>query len=474
MRLLHGLPLEAPKEGIILLPKFIPSTLFPDAGELAAINKKFEKDSIALLTNYPSVKVAVKTQIKEDYNSNLEKVRNHASDVFDIFFKENLEFARILDFQKDPEVTLAFLEGLILSHYTFQKYKTEKKESKLTVLEVYSDPLSDLQIKNLLQRCQAVCIARDLVNEPLISLTAVDLAERAKEIGAKKGFSVEIFDKNKIKSLGMGGLLSINAGSPNPPTFSILEYRSRTAKNSKPIILVGKGVVYDTGGLSLKPTPNSMDFMKCDMAGAATVIGTIAALAENKVPVHVIGLIPATENRPDGNAITPGDVVTMHNGSTVEIMNTDAEGRMILADALSYATQYDPCLVIDIATLTGSAVASIGNKGIVYMGTASKDVKEALEEASHYVHERLVEFPLWDEYARYLDSDIADIKNIGGADSGAIVAGKFLEKFVKYPWIHLDIAAMAFMHQKDSYRGKGGTGIGIRLLYRFIKKYSFQ
>jgi leucyl aminopeptidase len=266
----------------------------------------------------------------------------------------------------------------------------------------------------------------------------------------------------------MGGLMAINAGSPNPPTFSILEYKPENASNSKPIVLVGKGVVYDTGGLSLKPTPNSMDFMKCDMGGAATVIGTICALADTKTPVHVIGLIPSTENRPDGNAITPGDIVTMYNGKTVEIMNTDAEGRMILADALSYAKQYDPELVIDIATLTGSAVAAIGSKGIVYMGTASSETKKKIEDVSMAVHERLVEFPLWDEYGKYLESDIADLKNLGGSDSGAISAGKFLEHFVSYPWLHLDIAAMAFLHLKEGYRIKGGTGVGVRLLYHFL------
>ena len=470
IRLVHGLPPEAPKEGILLLPKTIPDTLFSDTGELSAIQKRFEKEHVFMLKNFPSVKVAIKTQVKENESANLEKARNHASDVWDILLKENLPFARIFDYQKEAKITLAFLEGLILSNYSFQKYKSEKKEPALSVLEVYSDLLSDDDIEELRYLCRAVMVARNLVNEPLIGLTAEDLASEAEKLGEEKGFSVEVFDKAKIEELKMGGILAINAGSPNPPTFSILEYKAAGAKNSKPIILVGKGVVYDTGGLSLKPTPNSMDYMKCDMAGAATVIGTICALADNDVPVHVIGLIPATENRPDGNAITPGDVVTMHNHKTVEIMNTDAEGRIILADALSYATQYNPELVIDIATLTGSAVAAIGNKGIVYMGTAPDQVKKSIEKIALEVHERLVEFPLWEEYGKYLESDIADIKNLGGSDSGAIVAGKFLETFVSYPWLHLDIAAMAFTHQKDSYRGKGGTGVAVRLLYHFIKQ----
>jgi leucyl aminopeptidase len=184
-----------------------------------------------------------------------------------------------------------------------------------------------------------------------------------------------VFNKAKITSLKMGGLLSVNLGSMEPPTFSIMEYKPRNAKNKQPVILVGKGVVYDTGGLSLKPTPNSMDMMKCDMAGSAAVAGTMYAIAKAKLPVHVIGLVPATDNRPGENAYVPGDVITMYNGLTVEMLNADAEGRMILADALAYAQKYNPKLVIDLATLTGAAVAAIGTSGIVAMGTADESTK---------------------------------------------------------------------------------------------------
>jgi leucyl aminopeptidase len=265
-------------------------------------------------------------------------------------------------------------------------------------------------------------------------------------------------------------LLAVNAGAPNPPTFNILEYKPDGAVNQKPYVLVGKGVVYDTGGLSLKPTPNSMDEMKCDMAGAAAVAGAIYAIALSKLPLYVVGLIPATENRPDGNAITPGDVITMYSGTTVEVLNTDAEGRLILADALCYAAKYQPALVIDLATLTGAAARAIGKEGIVYMGTAPEAEKKALEKSGYAVHERLVEFPLWEEYDSHLESAIADLKNIGGAEAGAITAGKFLERFVQFPWLHLDIAGGAFLTSGDSYRGKQGTGIGVRLLYHFLKE----
>jgi leucyl aminopeptidase len=360
-------------------------------------------------------------------------------------------------------------EGLALSCYEFLKYKSEKKGNKLKHIRLYGQGLSKEMVEELNNLLEATFIARDLVNEPVIYLTAEQLSEDITAYGEKAGFEVEVLNKTKIASLKMGGLLAVNMGSPNPPTFNILEYKPAHATNSQPYILVGKGVVYDTGGLSLKPTPNSMDMMKSDMAGAAAVVGAIYALAKNTVPVHVIGLIPATENRPDGNAITPGDVITMYSGKTVEVMNTDAEGRLILADALHFAAKYKPGLVIDLATLTGSAARAIGKEGIVYMGTASEEIKKEFEAAGREVYERLVEFPLWEEYGSQIESTIADIKNLGGADAGAITAGKFLEHFVSYPWLHLDIAGGAFLASADSYRGKNGTGLGVRLLYHYLK-----
>ena len=247
----------------------------------------------------------------------------------------------------------------------------------------------------------------------------------------------------------------------------MLEYRPADARNAKPYVLVGKGVVYDTGGLSLK-TAVGMETMKCDMAGGAAVVATLYALAHNHVPLHVVGLIPATENRPDGNALAPGDVIMMHGGKTVEVLNTDAEGRLILADALSYATRYEPELVIDLATLTGAAARAIGKEGVVMMGTAPDEVKKELLRSGEEVYERLVEFPLWEEYGQQLESDIADLKNIGGPEGGAITAGKFLEQFTSYPWLHLDIAAGAYLTVADSYRGKNATGLGVRLLCHFL------
>jgi leucyl aminopeptidase len=316
---------------------------------------------------------------------------------------------------------------------------------------------------------EANLLARTLVNEPLSYLTAVQLSKDIQKAGKEAGFKVEVMDKKKIASLKMGGLLAVNRGSQDPPTFNVLEYKSPKAKNKKPIVLVGKGIVYDTGGLSLKPTPNSMDMMKCDMAGAATVVATLSAIAKLKLPVHVVGLIPATDNRPGENAYTPGDVVPMMNGMNVEVLNTDAEGRMVLADALAFASRYKPELVMDFATLTGAAKAAIGSMGTIFMGTATDDVKQKLTTSGNNVYERLVEFPFWDEYGQLIKSDVADIKNVGGPEAGMITAGKFLEHFTDYPWLHFDIAGTAYLMGEDSYRGKYGTGVGVRLLVDYLK-----
>jgi leucyl aminopeptidase len=250
-----------------------------------------------------------------------------------------------------------------------------------------------------------------------------------------------------------------------------MEYKPKKAINKKPIVLVGKGVVYDTGGLSLKPTAG-MDTMKCDMAGGALVAATMFAVAKAQLKVHIIALVPATDNRPGENAYAPGDVIKMYDGKTVEMLNADAEGRMILADALAYAKKYKPALVMDFATLTGAAAAAIGSYGIVCMGTADEATKLNLKICGNQVHERLVEFPLWDDYGKLLKSDIADMKNIGGPVAGAITAGKFLEKFIDYPWMHFDIAGPAYNSAASSYRPKNGTGVGVRLMFQFLKELS--
>ncbi|QIX63127.1 peptidase M17 [Hymenobacter sp. BT18] len=368
---------------------------------------------------------------------------------------------------------LYLAEGLALSAYQFAGYKTDEKSKQtphLQRLTLVGAGVTAEQVQELEGVLVGVYLARDLVNAPQNKLSATQFAEQMEAAGADAGFHVEVLDLVRIEALRMGGLLAVNQGSPEPPTFTIMEYKPATATNQQPIVLVGKGVVYDTGGLSLKPTAGGMDTMKCDMAGGAAVVGTLYALAKNQVPLHVIGLVPATDNRPGGMAFAPGDVITMYSGLTVEVLNTDAEGRLLLADALAFAKKYNPELVLDFATLTGSAARAIGKEGIVCMGTADEETLSALKQAGHRTHERLVEFPLWDEYADHIKSDLADINNLGKAEAGAISAGKFLERFTEgYPWVHFDIAAPAFLAAPDSYRGKGGTGTAVRLTYEFLK-----
>jgi len=368
---------------------------------------------------------------------------------------------------------LEYIEGMILGGYQFQKYLSAGVNSKIPhQINIHSTDLTPLQLEELTAVLEATYTARDLVNEPQSFLTSVKLGEEIERLGTTHGFSVEILNKSQIESLKMGGLLAVNKGSFIPPRFCIMEWKHPEAKNKKPIVLVGKGVVFDTGGVNLKPTPTSLDTMKCDMAGAATVIGAIIAATKAKLPVHVIALVPTTDNRIGNDAYLPGDVITMYNGTTVEVLNTDAEGRLILADALHYAKKYDPELVLDFATLTGAAVRSLGQHAICYMGNAEQKTKNQLEESGQSVFERLVEFPLWKEYGAQLKSNIADLKNIGGSSAGMITAGKFLEHFTNYPWLHFDIAGPAYLRAPDAYRTKEGTGVGVRLVFDFLKNYS--
>ncbi len=368
----------------------------------------------------------------------------------------------------------SFAEGLALSNYQFIHYRKEAEKEKFALANIdFETKLSSEQLAELNATIKAVCWARDLVNEPVSHLTATKLAEEIDLKGKESGFSVTVLEKSKIEALKMGGLLAVNKGSIDPPTFTIIEYKPKKARNKKPIVLVGKGVVYDTGGLSLKPTGGgSMELMKSDMAGAACMAATIYAASEMKLDIHLIGLIPATDNRPGGNAYAPGDIIRMYDGTTVEVLNTDAEGRMILADALAYSDKFKPELVIDAATLTGAAVRAIGTKASCVMGNADQKHFDNLATAGMESHERVVQLPFWDDYFEEMKSKIADLNNLGGGTAGMITAGKFLEHFVKAPYIHMDIAGPAFLERPQDYRGLGATGTGVRLLINFLKRYS--
>lgn len=395
---------------------------------------------------------------------NREEIRAYGATVYN---EVNNLSSSVIVHGNSAEGQFLFLEGMSLASYKFDKYLSDKKTPKLK--SIYTSN-KKVKLKDLGHIVDATCWARTLVDEPVSYLTAEQLSKDIVKKCKGTGIKVEVFGKAKIQSLKMGGLLAVNKGSIDPPTFSILEWKPKNAKNKKPIVLVGKGVVYDTGGLSLKPTANSMDFMKSDMGGAAAMVGTTYAAAKLNIPLHIITLIPSTDNRPGGIAYAPGDVIKMFNGMTVEVLNTDAEGRMILADALSYSDKYKPELVIDAATLTGAAARALGTFASCVMGNADKSEMDIIEEAGYHVNERVVQFPFWDDYKAELKSPIADIKNLGGPYAGMITAGKFLEHFTSSPYIHIDIAGPAFSHKKDSYRGQGGTGAGVRLLVEYLKR----
>lgn len=366
---------------------------------------------------------------------------------------------------------LACAEGFALASYKFVKYFSSKEQAKRRESIIIDKAISKSKVEELSNTIKALFWARDMVNEPVSYLNAEQLSEEIKTISREAKISTSVLEKSQIEALKMGGLLAVNKGSIDPPTFTIMEYKPSKPKNKKPIVLVGKGVVYDTGGLSLKPTAGSMDVMKSDMGGAAAVAGSIYLMALQKLDIHVVGLIPATDNRPGLNAYAPGDIIKMYNGKTVEVLNTDAEGRMILADALSYSKKYNPELVMDAATLTGAALRAIGHSASIMMGNAAPKYFKQLEAAGSETHDRVVQFPFWDEYGEEMKSKIADLKNLGGANAGMITAGKFLENFVEAPYVHIDIAGPAWYDAPKGYYTHGGTGAGVKLFYQFAKNY---
>lgn len=404
----------------------------------------------------------------------LEEMRSKGGHIFKKINPEKLKRLSISRASSGftTDEVLAFAEGMALSAYQFLKYKSEKKAHTLETVLIDDANIDQIELDELNLVVDANRIARDLGNEPVNALNAVQMAAFIDSLGRESGFDTEILHKQQIQSLRMGGLLGVNAGSSVPPTFSIMTYKPQQAVNTDPVIFIGKGVTYDTGGYSIK-TGGSMPGMKMDMSGAAAVIGAMHAIAKNKLPVYVIGVVPATDNRINADAIVPDDIITMHDGTTVEVLNTDAEGRLILADALSYVKKYNPTLVIDLATLTGAAAVITGSLGSAMMGTDAT-YASLLKASGEYTFERVWEIPYWKEYADMLKSDIADLKNIGGSVGGSATAGKFLEHFTDYPWIHLDIAGPAILKEEEPYKQKGASGVGVRLLYHFTKQFAQQ
>jgi len=370
-------------------------------------------------------------------------------------------------------------ELAVMSLYRFTKYVVEPIPTVEEIAVFAPEGVAEQALEKGLVIGRVVNRTRDWVNEPPNVMTAVALAEHIQALGKTYNFRVEVWDKARIQAEKMGGLLAVNQGSVLPPTFTIAEYQPAHARNKKPIVLVGKGLVFDTGGLSLKPTLDSMDHMKADMAGGAVVANVVAAAAELGLPYHLIALVPATDNRPGENAYTPSDIIYISDGTPVEIRNTDAEGRLILADALVHARRYNPALVVDVATLTGAAALAVGPYASALFTNAGSLVRDGLLESGFRTYERLVEFPLWPEYGYLIKSDIAAIKNSAGREGGAITAAKFLEYFVRYPWAHLDIAGTAYYNKPlpqdrgfpKHYQVKYATGVGVRLLLDFIERY---
>jgi len=413
-----------------------------------------------------------------------ERIRRAADNGAKVLKDLSVETASIVlpNGLKDTEAgAQSLVEGFVLGSYRFDRYRTDDDPKPTVQRLVVQTSDSDVPVRRGAERgrivSECVITARDLVNLSPDEKTPTMFSKAIEKSAKKYGYDATVWDKDMIIEEGMGGLLAVNRGSIEPPTFTVLEWRPENPRNRKPIVLVGKGVVYDTGGLSLKPTKGSMDSMKSDMAGAAAVVGTMEAIARMDLPVFVIGLIPATDNRPGQSAYVPGDVIKMHSGKTVEVLNTDAEGRMILADALSYASDLYPELVIDLATLTGAVVVALGEFISAVMtndreGAAERvaSMIQAGERSGDLVHE----LPMNADYAELIKSSVADLKNVGGRAAGSITAAKFLEAFVDYPWMHLDIAGTAFLETAQPYRPLGGTGFGVRLLVEFLRDYAQQ
>lgn len=375
------------------------------------------------------------------------------------------------------DIAQAIAEGAVLSLYRFDKYLTEKKEKEKKIDRIVlfdEDEKREKEIRTGIHWAQiiteAVYLARDLANAPANEIYPESLADAAKKSGKASGYKVTVFDKKKIEQLGMGGLLAVNQGSAKPPVFLVLEYGESHKKSAGTVVLIGKGVTFDTGGISLKPSANMAE-MKMDMSGAAAVIGTLEATSRLKLPVHLVGLIPATENMPSGSALKPGDIIRHYGGKTSEVENTDAEGRLMLADALGYAEKYKPDAVIDLATLTGACIVALGHFAAGMMGN-DNELMDRLKIAGEKTYERVWPLPLYDEYEKLIKSDVADVKNMGGKWAGAITAAWFLKKFVRdYKWVHLDIAGPAILEEPQDYAPKGGSGVGVRLMVEFLRNW---
>jgi leucyl aminopeptidase len=365
----------------------------------------------------------------------------------------------------------SFIEGISLGNYTFDKYKKERDKTRNLSVFIHAD--DEKVIKSAIAKNNSVVdgifFTKDLQNEPPSALRPFELADSVREKLTKHGMKVTVFDEKEIKKRNMGGLIAVGQGSNAKPRFIVIEYKPKNKKsNGKKIALVGKGVTFDTGGYCIKPWQGMLE-MKADMSGAAVVAGTMLAAAKMNLPVEILGVIPAAENMINGEAMRPGDVVKTASGKTIEVGHTDAEGRMILADALYYASKHKPDEIIDFATLTGACVVALG-LGVAGLFTKNDSLADELYKAGMKTYDRLWRLPMWDDYNKDNESKIADVNNDGGRWGGAITAAKFLENFVdkKIPWAHLDIAGPAVANDLTNYNKVFMTGFGVRLMIEYL------
>ena len=375
-----------------------------------------------------------------------------------------------IEASNDGDLAAAAAEAVVLSSYRYNEYKAPPAE-RVNIDKVEIATAADAA--DIVERAQivaeATCFARDLINTPSNAKRPDALAQRAVAMASEHGLRSEVIDEVQAQEIGLNALLAVGCGSGVGPRLVILEHRPEGAADP-PIVLVGKGITFDTGGISIKPARN-MANMKGDMSGAAAVYGTMQAIARLKLPRAVIGVTPLAENMPSAQAYRPSDIVRAYNDVTIEVLNTDAEGRMVLADALAYARQrYEPSHIVDLATLTGACVVALGSAAAGLMGNNDTLCSE-LTAAGEATGERIWRLPMWSVYDKMVDSEVANVRNSAGRDAGAITAGKFLERFVgNTPWAHLDIAGTAFIQKATPYQLKGGTGFGVRLLTHWLSR----
>lgn len=449
--------------------------------KLNNVQKKYfmdkKNDELVYYSSNPEPSVIILKKIKVDKEFSSDFFRNYSAGLINSLKGKNINSVNIVipafsnfpgHFESDEYMIQTIIEGLYLGNYTFDIYKTEKRSIEPLNLHLHYD--NQKMVKSVIERTEkimdAVFFARNLVNEQAAVLTPKEFVNRVKSSLTKTGVKVSVIDKKGLIKRKMNAILAVGGSSNNDPLMMILNYKPANPKRK--IALVGKGVMYDSGGLSLKPTSSMLE-MKADMAGGALVAGTIKSAAALKLPVEIIGIVPCVENVVAASSFKPGDIITAYSGKTIEVKDTDAEGRIILADALHYASQQKPEEIIDFATLTGACVVALGEIA-AGLFTSNDKLADDLLKAGDKTFERLWQLPFWNDYKEMIKSEIADVANLGPRWGGAITAGKFLEHFVdeKIPWAHIDIAGPAIKHKLNNYTEKFDTGFGVRLMIDYL------